>query len=89
MRANLDQSNGLTLAEAAVFALSVHMPKEQAQKLVKRACIESRQTRAHVLEVLSKSVDAPIDWQQLKEFERYTGMAGRPGSDDAEPLMKP
>jgi 3-carboxy-cis,cis-muconate cycloisomerase len=76
MRANLDQSNGQTLAEAAVFALSAHMPKAQAQKLVKRACLESRRTRAHVVEILSQTVEAPIDWQRLKDFEQYTGMAG-------------
>ncbi len=84
MHANLDQSNGQTLAEAAVFALSAHMPKPQAQKLVKRACLESHRTRTHVVEILSQAVDAPIDWQRLKDFERYTGIAGCQGSDDTE-----
>jgi 3-carboxy-cis,cis-muconate cycloisomerase len=79
MRANLDQSNGQTLAEAAVFALSAHMPKEQAQKLVKRACLEARRTRTHVVEILSQAVEAPIDWRRLKDFERYIGMAGHKG----------
>jgi 3-carboxy-cis,cis-muconate cycloisomerase len=84
MRANLDQSNGQTLAEAAVFALSAHMPKPEAQKLVKRACLESLRTRTHVVEILSQSTDYPIDWQRLKDFKRYTGMAGGRGNDDAE-----
>ncbi len=70
MRANLEQSNGLPLAEAAVFALSAHMPKPDARKLVQRACLESRRTRAHVIDILSQWVDHPIDWQRLKDFRR-------------------
>jgi 3-carboxy-cis,cis-muconate cycloisomerase len=84
MRANLEQSNGQSLAEAAVFALSAHMPKPDAQQLVKQACRESRRTGRHVVEILSCMVDDPIDWQRLKAAERYTGMAGRQGIDDDE-----
>ena len=75
MRANLEQSNGQILAEAAVFALSAHMPKPEAQALVKRACLESRQSRVHVVDILAQAVDYPIDWQKLKDPENYTGMA--------------
>ncbi|MEJ2156185.1 MAG: 3-carboxy-cis,cis-muconate cycloisomerase [Desulfobacteraceae bacterium] len=74
MRANLEQSNGLPLAEAAVFALSAHMPKPDARKLVQRACLESRRTRTHVIDILSQWVDHPIDWQRLKDFNRYLGL---------------
>jgi 3-carboxy-cis,cis-muconate cycloisomerase len=84
MQANLKQSNGQTLAEAAVFALSVHMPKPDAQDLVKRACLESRQSRAHVVDILSQWVNYPIEWQKLKDPENYTGMAIRKEVDDAE-----
>ena len=83
MQANLDQSNGQILAEAAVFALSAHMPKPEAQALVKRACIESRQSGAHVVDILAQAVDYPIDWQKLKDPESYTGMAGRKAVDEA------
>ena len=79
MRANLDRSNGQTLAEAAVFALSQYMPKPDAQDLVKQACIESRRTHAHVVDILSRQVGHPIDWQALKDPGGYTGMAGRQG----------
>ena len=81
MRANLDQSNGQTLAEAAVFALSAHMPKPEAQELVKQACTESRRTRVHVVDILIREVDVPIDWEKLKDPGRYTGMAGGQGID--------
>jgi 3-carboxy-cis,cis-muconate cycloisomerase len=83
MRENLDQSNGQTLAEAAVFALAAHMPKQEAQDLVKRACRESRRTHAHVVDILLQTVDYPIDWQKLKEPWNYAGMAGPQGIDDA------
>jgi len=84
MRANLEQSNGQTLAEAAVFALSAHVPKADAQDMVKRACLESRRTGTHMVDILSQTASYPIDWQRLKDPERYTGMAGRQKSDDAD-----
>lgn len=83
MRANLDHSNGQILAEAAVFALAAHMPRADAQELVKRACLESRRTDTHVIDILSQTTNYPIDWQRLKDPERYTGMAGRQNSGDA------
>jgi 3-carboxy-cis,cis-muconate cycloisomerase len=84
MLANLEQSNGQSLAEAAVFALSAHMPRPDAQRLVKEACRESRRTRTHMVEILSRTTDLPIDWQRLKAAERYTGLAGRQDSDSAD-----
>jgi 3-carboxy-cis,cis-muconate cycloisomerase len=84
MRANLAQSNGQTLAEAAVFALSAHIPKPDAQKLVKDACRESLRTRSHMVEILSQTTDYPIDWLRLKDLGRYTGLAGRRGNEDAD-----
>jgi 3-carboxy-cis,cis-muconate cycloisomerase len=84
MRANLEQSNGQTLAEAAVFALSAHVPKPDAQELVKRACLESRRTGTHMVDILSQNPNYPIDWQRLKDPENYSGMAGRQKRDDAD-----
>jgi 3-carboxy-cis,cis-muconate cycloisomerase len=84
MRANLEATNGQNLAEAAVFALSAHMPRPDAQQLVKHACRESLRTHGHVIEILSRTVDYPIDWRRLKKAERYTGMASREGRDDGE-----
>jgi 3-carboxy-cis,cis-muconate cycloisomerase len=81
MHANLEQSNGQILAEAAVFALSAHMPKPDAQDLVKRACRESRRTGAHVVDILARTVDHPIDWQKLRDPANYTGIAALPGTD--------
>ena len=84
MRANLDRSNGQALAEAAVFALSAHMPRADAQELVKHACLESQRTRTHVVDLLSQMVDHEVDWQRLKDPAHYLGMAGRRGKHGAE-----
>lgn len=75
MKANLGQSNGLPLAEAAVFALAAYMPKPAAQDLVKAACQESRRTQEHMIDLLSRKVDLPIDWQRLKDPRNHTGIA--------------
>lgn len=75
MKINLEQSNGLVLAEAAVFALAAHMSKPAAQDLVKAACQESRRTKEHMVDILSRQVDLPIDWQRLKDPNNYTGIA--------------
>jgi 3-carboxy-cis,cis-muconate cycloisomerase len=77
MRDHLEQSNGLTLAEAAVFALSAHMPKPDAQDLVKRACRQSRENNTHLIDILAGQVDYPIDWKALKNPGKYTGVAAR------------
>jgi 3-carboxy-cis,cis-muconate cycloisomerase len=75
MKTNLEQSNGLTLAEAAVFALAAHMSKPAAQDLVKAACRESMRTNKHMVDILAQRVDHPIDWQRLKDPRNYTGIA--------------
>ena len=41
MRVNLDASDGAIMAEAAVFALADHVPRGEAQALVKAACAEA------------------------------------------------
>jgi 3-carboxy-cis,cis-muconate cycloisomerase len=75
MKTNLEQSNGLTLAEAAVFALAAYMSKPAAQDLVKAACRESLRTNKHMVDILVQKVDYPIDWQRLKDPRNYTGIA--------------
>src|SRR3546814_8187475 len=38
MHANIETTKGLALAEAASFALSIHLPRPEAQALVKKSC---------------------------------------------------
>ncbi len=75
MRANIDATNGLCLAEAAAFALSAYMPRADAQKLVSEACAEVTQSGENLIAILSARSDAAIDWQALARPENYLGSA--------------
>ena len=75
MRANLDESNGLILAEAATFALAEHMPRPQAQALVKEACSEVPQSGRTLMEILAGKTDAPVDWDTVADPANYLGSA--------------
>ncbi len=76
MRANLDASNGLILAEAASFALARHMPRPEAPALVKAACRDAIAQQRHLIDLLAERVDAPLDWQTLRDPANYLGAAG-------------
>lgn len=77
MRASLDASNGLILAEAASFALSKHMPRAEAQALVKEACGGVARSGRPLMEILAGETDAPVDWQSVADPVNYLGMADR------------
>ena len=66
MRANLDASLGLFLAEAASFALAPHMPRAEAQALVKAACRDALKEGRDMLQVLAQRTAAPVDWDRLR-----------------------
>jgi 3-carboxy-cis,cis-muconate cycloisomerase len=67
MRANIDATNGLALAEAAGFALAAHMPRDEASAHVKDAVAASLATGHHLLDILAARLHAPIDWSPLRE----------------------
>jgi len=75
MRANLDASGGLILAEAAGFALAAHMPRDKAQALVKDACRAVAESGRPLMEVLAGMTDAPVDWPALADPANYLGAA--------------
>jgi 3-carboxy-cis,cis-muconate cycloisomerase len=75
MRANIDASNGLLLAEATAFALARVMPLEQAQALVKEACRAVEASGRHLVDVLRERSDAAVDWHALKDPANYLGAA--------------
>lgn len=75
MRDNLDASNGLIMAEAASFALSAHMPRAEAQMLVKDACTKVAASGRPLMDVLRTMTDAPVDWIALAEPASYLGSA--------------
>ena len=67
MRANLEASNGLLLAEAASYALSAHMPRTEAQAIVKAACREAAESGEHLIDLLRRRTGAPCDWDNLRD----------------------
>ena len=76
MRANLDASQGLFLAEAASFALAVHLPRVDAQELVKSACREALSSGQDLLHLLAERTTAPIDWNRLRQQAERPHCAG-------------
>ena len=78
MRANIARANDVILAEAAVFALSGHMPRPKADELVKKACGIAVSDGRPLIEVVKTLVGAAvavgaIDWQALAQPENYLG----------------
>lgn len=74
MRSNLEASKGLLLAEAATFALAEHMPRPEAQALVKAACLEALDSGRHLMDLLAERSDAPVDWLSLRDPANYLGV---------------
>ncbi len=75
MRRNLDASKGLVLAEAATFAVAEHLPRPQAQDLVKAACAQAEASGRHVIDLLAETCDAPVAWTKLRDPANYLGAA--------------
>lgn len=65
------RAGGATLAEAASFALSEHMPREAAQALVKQAAQSGRD----LVEALAELSDAPVDWAAFADPAAHLGVA--------------
>jgi len=75
MRANIEATKGLALAEAASFALAAHMPRPEAQALVKEACQEVFASGNDLIPVLRGRTDAPVDWNALSDPTNHLGAA--------------
>ncbi len=72
MKENLALTNGGIVAEAASFALSGHMPRADAQAMVKAAAKE----KGSLVDALKKQTDAPINWAALDDPAQQIGQAG-------------
>ena len=75
MQTNMEDANGLFLAEAASFALVAHLPRAGAQAVVKTACQQAVRDGRHLMEILAELTDAPVDWAALKDPANYIGVA--------------
>jgi 3-carboxy-cis,cis-muconate cycloisomerase len=75
MRATIEATRGLALAEAASFALSQHLPRPEAQALVKDTCKEVLSKGGHLIDLLAARSTAPIDWAALRDPANHLGAA--------------
>jgi 3-carboxy-cis,cis-muconate cycloisomerase len=75
MRLNMDAGNGLILAEGLTFALARHMPRADAERLVRDACHAALGERRHLVDVLRERVDLPLAWDALAEPAGHLGAA--------------
>lgn len=75
MRQNVDDSNGLLLAECAMFVLAQQVGLEQAQDIVKSACATVRDTGRHLMDVLAQSTNQAIEWENYKDPANYLGQS--------------
>jgi len=78
MRQNIDRSNYLVLAEAAVQALTAEIPRTDAHALVKGACEVAVAKDLSLIDVVRQQFGAiapqnKIDWEALAKPENYLG----------------
>ena len=76
MRRTMDATLGLPLAEAASFALAAHMPRAEAQALVKAAAGDALASGRDLIELLAARSTAPVDWQRLRSEALRPACAG-------------
>jgi 3-carboxy-cis,cis-muconate cycloisomerase len=82
MRANLDATDGLIMAEAVTIALGAALGRLAAHELVEQACREAIRAKRHLRdvlaahEVIAKHLSA-ADLDRLFQPLNYTGQAGR------------
>ncbi len=75
MAATMAGADGM-MAEAAVFALAAHMPRPEAQALVKAAAGQARVDGQSFAQTLRTVTQAPVDWDATFDPAAYTGAAG-------------
>lgn len=63
MAAHLESGGGAAMAEAAVFALTPHMPKADAQALVKDVLAEMQSNGGVFATLLARRCPHPVDWE--------------------------
>lgn len=77
MAENLAAMKGLACAEAATFALAAHMPRPEAEALVRDAAARVERDGGHLLDRLAAATDADVDWEALKAPEAQIESAVR------------
>jgi 3-carboxy-cis,cis-muconate cycloisomerase len=75
MLAHITAAPGLLFAEAATYALLPHMPRADAEKLVKAAIERAVASNTHVIDVVATLTTAPVDWTRVRDPLAATGAA--------------
>jgi len=73
MRANVDATHGILLAESASMALRSHLGSEVAKRIVRAACQTATRERRHLIDVLREQSQAAVDWAALRDEANYLG----------------
>ncbi len=75
MRRNIDATQGLMLSEAISLALTPHLGRAEAKRLVKLAGMHAVQEERHLVDVVRELTDTPLDWTGLKDESDYLGVS--------------
>ena len=78
MTTNLNQSNGLIMAEAVAMVLAAHLGKLEAHRLVEHACVKAIKESRHLREILAEEslIQTQItaaELEKLMDPARYVG----------------
>ncbi|CAN5661577.1 3-carboxy-cis,cis-muconate cycloisomerase [soil metagenome] len=73
MRANLDASNGLMLAEALNLALAPHLGRAEAKRLIQTAVQTSLTENRHLVDIVREQVNVELEWDSLRDESNYLG----------------
>ncbi|MEZ4523807.1 MAG: lyase family protein [Thermomicrobiales bacterium] len=73
MRANVDASNGLMLAEALNLALAPVIGRAEAKSIIQSAVRTSLSNDRHLVDVVRELVDEDLDWDALRDEQNYLG----------------
>jgi 3-carboxy-cis,cis-muconate cycloisomerase len=73
---NIESLNGLILSEAASFLLAQHISRNEAKKLVEKACKMVLSEGKNLTEILEKlTPDLKIDWKSELKIENNLGVS--------------
>jgi 3-carboxy-cis,cis-muconate cycloisomerase len=73
MLRNVQNSNGLMLAEGLTFLLAQSMERRQAEQIVRDACQLALQQNRNLINVVREKITAPVDWPTLLSEADYLG----------------
>lgn len=74
MRANVEASHGLMLAERLSFALTPVLGRARAKQVLRDACLIAARDKVHLVEVLRTQTNLALNWDELRDEAGYLGI---------------